>query len=165
MTTPTNNVTVNKFQPTGKVKLIKGSILNPQDGGLRFILNIANLNGTTEAPIYQVFNKKWPKIKAEVRGWWATKTGAYKVGAIHNLAIQSDIWCETLLCQKEDGSTDLVGLDKCLVEVAKQAKYEKASVAISTLLVEAIPELSELVTTRLVNQGVTVTYYEEPVAV
>jgi hypothetical protein len=157
------NQTVNKFQQAGRVKMVKGSILTPQDGGLRLVLNVANLAGKTEGPMYSVFNKKWPKVKAEVRGWYATKTGAYKCGAIHSQAVQSDIWVVSLLCQKEDLSTDVAGLTACLKEVCKTAKYERASVAVSTLLTEAIPELNGLVQTQLVDQGVTVSFYQEPV--
>jgi len=156
------NQTVNKFQTAGRIKVVNGSILNPQDGGLRFILNVANLSGKTDGPMYNIFNKKWPKVKAEVRGWYATKTGDYKVGALHTFAVQSDVWVISMLVQNADQTTDLVGLEKCLKDICKQAKYEKASVAISNVLTEAIPELTEMVQKQLVNQGVSVAFYTEP---
>src|SRR5258708_9165133 len=149
-------MTVNKFQQAGRVQVIKGSILNPHNAGLRFVLNIANMAGKTDDPIYTVFNKKWPKVKSEVRGWYATKTGAFRCGAVNTLSVQSDIWIVSALCQKEDLSTDIVGLEKCLTEICKMAKYERASLAISTILTNAIPELNNLIEKHLVNQGVSV---------
>jgi hypothetical protein len=153
----------NKFQQVGRVKVIKGSILFPHDAGLRIILNIANTAGKMESPLYAVFEKKWPKAKQEVRGSFATKTGAYKLGTIaSNTALQSDVWCVSVLCQDDNLNTDVVALEKSLKEVCKLAKYERASLHISTLLTEAIPELQDLITTQLVEQGVAVCYYEEP---
>jgi hypothetical protein len=151
----------NKFQPAGRVQVIKGSILQPHNAGLRFILNVANLAGKTDDPIYSVFNKKWPKVKSEVRGWYATKTGAYRCGAVHTVAVQSDLWVVSALCQKEDLTTDVDGLQKCLRQVCKDAKYERASVAVSTLLTNAIPELTNLLQSELIDQGVAVSFYEE----
>jgi hypothetical protein len=152
----------NKFQQSGRVKVIKGSILFPHDAGLRFILNVTNTAGKMESPMYPLFDKKWPNIKKEARGWYANKTGAYKVGAVASVAVQSDVWAINLLCQNDDLQTDLVGLEKCLKETCKMAKYERASVHCSNLLTEAIPELQDLITTNLVEQGVAVCYYEEP---
>lgn len=157
----TSDKQTNKFQQAGKVKIVKGSILNPENGGLRFILNVTNLAGKTNDPIYTVFNKKWPKVKSEVRGWYATKTGAFKVGTVNTLSVQSDIWVVSALCQKEDLTTDIVGLEKCLTEICKMAKYEKASVAVSTILTSSIPELTDFIEKHLVNQGVAVSFYEE----
>jgi hypothetical protein len=165
---PTDNKTTvpNKFLKPGKVQTIKGSILTPHYGGLRFVLNIANMAGKVDDPIYKVFNKKWPKIKIDTRSWWATKTGlgtgAYKMGSIRDLAVQSDIWAITMLARDENLELDLAGLQKCLKEVCKMAKYEKATVACSTILTDEIPELVDLLKQELVNQGVSVSFYEEP---
>src|SRR5271154_6693522 len=126
---------VNKFQPAGRVKVVKGSILNPENAGLRMILSVNNLLGKVEGnPLLPVFNKKWPKVQQESRGWYATKTGAYKLGAVNTTAVQSDIWVVHMLCQNEDLSVSAEGLQKCLKQVCKDAKYERASVAVSTLL-------------------------------
>lgn len=153
----------NKFLQPGRVKVINGSILTPHDAGLRIILNVANMAGKMESPLYSVFEKKWPKVKQEVRGSFVTKTGTYKLGTIAaNTAVQSDVWCVSLLCQDSVLQTDVVALDKCLKEVCKLAKTERASVHISSLLVNAIPDLQDLVTKQLVDQGVAVLYYEEP---
>ena len=153
--------TTNRFQQAGRVKIVQGSILTPQDGGLRFVLNLNNMAGKAESPLYPIFEKKWPKVKQEAKGWFNTRTGAYKLGAVTSTAVQSDVWVIHMLCQGEDLQTDQTGLEKCLKEVCKMAKYERATVHVSSLLVAAVPELQELLNTQLVDQGVSVSFYEE----
>jgi hypothetical protein len=162
----TENVARNQFQPKGRVKVVQGSILFPQDGGLRFILNVANMAGKTEGPMYLLFNKKWAQVKPEVRGWFNQKTGAYSLDekkAAHLLEtlVQSDVWVVSCLCQDEKLRTNVDALTKCLKEVAKRAKSEKASLSVSTFLTEEIPELPELLTKLVVDQGINVAFYEE----
>lgn len=156
--------TVNKFQQPGRVKLVKGSILSPENAGLRFVLNVNNTVGKAESPLYPLFDKKWKKVKEEAKGWFNTRTGAYKLGVVNTTAVQSDTWVIHMLCQDDEIKTDLKALATCLDLVCKSAKYEKATVHVSTLLTDHIPELQELLTKHLVNQGVSVSYYEEPAA-
>lgn len=153
----------NRFQPQGKTKLIKGSILAPENAGLRFVLSVNNLAGKPDNnPLYPVFEKKWKKVREEARGWYATKTGAYKLGAINETAVQSDTWVIHMLCQDESQQTDVAGLEKCIKEVCKKAKYEHATVHVSTLLTNAVPEITDLLKTQLVEEGVSVYFYDEP---
>lgn len=155
----------NRFQPQGKTKVIKGSILAPENAGLRFVLSVNNLAGKPDNhPLYALFEKKWKKVKEEARGWYATKTGAYKLGAVNTTAVQSDTWVIHMLCQDEKQVTNVAGLEKCLKEVCKSAKYERATVHVSNLLTNAVPELIGLLKTQLVDQGVSVYFYEEPEA-
>ncbi|HEY5268227.1 MAG TPA: hypothetical protein VII94_03785 [Candidatus Saccharimonadales bacterium] len=151
-----------KFQSLGRVKVVKGSILTPENAGLRFVLNVANLVGKAESPLYPLFDKKWPTVKKEVKGWFNTRTGDYKLGAVASFATQSDVWVLSMLCQDENLTTDIGAMEMCLKEVCKMAKYERATVHISSLLMDAIPELQELSQSCLVEQGVSVSYYEEP---
>jgi len=151
----------NQFQPQGRVKVIQGSILMPHDAGLRFILNINNMVGKAENPLYPIFDKKWPRVKQDAKGWYNTRTGAYKKGALNTSCVQSDVWIIHCLVQDEELKTDLAAFETCLKEVCKMAKYEKASLHISTLLVEAVPELQELVQKHITSNGINVSYYEE----
>jgi hypothetical protein len=154
---------VSRFQPQGKTKVIKGTILAPENAGLRFVLSVTNLAGKPDNhPLYPLFEKKWPKVKQEARGWYATKTGAYKLGSVNTTAVQSDTWVIHMLCQGEDLTTDVVALEKCLKEVCKMAKYERATVHVSGLLTNAVPEMTDLLRTELVEQGVSVYFYNEP---
>lgn len=157
----TNQEQNRAFQTQGRTKLINGSILAPETAGLRFVLNVANMAGKIESPLYPLFEKKWPKVKQEVRGWWATKTGAYKLGSIHQVATQSDTWVISCLCQDEELKIDPLALEKCLKEVCKLAKSEHATVHASTLLTNSIPELSNLLSSQLLANGVSVYLYEE----
>jgi hypothetical protein len=153
----------NQFQQPGRVKVVKGSILTPEMAGLRFILSVNNLLGKPEGnPLLPIFEKKWPKVKQESRGWYATKTGSYRLGALNETALQSDIWLIHMLCQKEDLTVDAAALKTCLKEVCKKAKYERASIAVSTILTDLIPEMTNLLQSELVEQGVSVLFYEEP---
>ena len=152
----------NPFQQLGRVKVIQGSILSPQNAGLRFVLNVNNMAGKAESPLYPVFDKKWPKVKQEAKGWFNTRTGAYKLGAVNTTAVQSDTWIVHLLCQDDKLQTDVKALAVCLKEVCKMAKYERATVHVSNILSDAVPEVNALLTTELVNQGVAVCFYQEP---
>ena len=151
----------NRFKQIGKTKFIKGSILMPENAGLRFILSINNLEGKPSNPLFPIFDKKWKKVREDSRGWFATKTGEYKLGAINTTAVQSDTWVIHMLCQNADLTTDIKGLEACLKKVCTSAKYEKATVHISDILVDAIPELKTLLATHLIENGVSVYFYEE----
>lgn len=159
--TQNNQEQVNRFQPKGKVKTIRGTILAPENAGLRFVLSINNLSGKPENPMFPIFDKKWKKVREDSRGWFATKTGAYKLGAINTTAVQSDTWVIHMLCQDEDLKLDVKGLEECLKKVCASAKYEKSTVHVSTLLVDAVPELTELLMKHLVDNGISVYFYEE----
>jgi len=152
---------IKKFQNVGRTKVVNGSILMPENSGLSFVLNIANMLGKTDNPLYPIFNKKWKKVKEEVRGWYVTKTGAYKLGAINNIAVQSDVWIINMLCQNEKLETDVKALEECLKKTAASAKYEKASIHVSTLLVDMIPQLPELLQKHIVDQGISLYFYQE----
>lgn len=154
----------NRFKTVGKVKFVKGSILCPENGGLRFVLSVNNLTGQTTNPLLPIFDKKWKKVREDSKGWYANKTGAYKFGAINTTAVQSDVWIIHMLCQ--DGppdklKTDVKAIEGCLKNVLASAKSEKATVHVSNLLTNSIPELQGLLQKTLVENGVSVYYYEE----
>jgi len=157
-----NNQSKNQFQPAGRVKVIQGSILNPHNSGLRFVLNVNNMAGKAESPLYPLLDKKWPNVKQDAKGWYNTRTGAYKLGAVNTTSVQSDVWVIHCLVQDKDLNTDLTAVKTALKEVAKMAKNEKASVHCSTLLTKLVPELTDLLNQELVNNGVSVSFYEEP---
>jgi len=165
MSKDTNQANTAKlFQTQGRVKVINGSILAPENAGLRFVLNVVNMAGKIDSPLYPVFEKKWPTVKREAKGWFNARDNKYKLGAVSTNAVQSDTWVLNLLCQNVDLQTDTAGLTACLKEVCKMAKYERASVHVSTLLTTLIPELQESLTKELVENGVSVYFYEEPQA-
>ena len=151
----------NKFKKQGRVRELKGTILEPENAGLRFILSINNLEGKSENPLLPIFDKKWRQVRTESRGWYATKTGAYKLGAINTTAVQSDTWVIHMLCQDEKLVTSVKGLEDCLKKVCASAKYEQASIHVSNILTDLIPELKPLIIKHLVEEGVNVNFYKE----
>lgn len=153
---------MNKFQTQGKVKLVKGSILTPETAGLRFILSLNNLSGKTDSnPLYPIFEKKWKRVKEDAKGWYTTKTGNYKLGAINVTAVQSDTWVIHMLCQDENLKLNTSALEDCLKEVNAKAKYEQASVHVSSILLDTIPEIKDMLTKHMVVNGTNVSFYEE----
>lgn len=154
----------NLFQPRGKAEVVKGSILAPQNAGLRLVLNVNNMAGEADSPLYPVFEKKWKQVKAEAKGWYNTRTGLgpnpYKLGSINTTAVQSDTWVIHMLCQDEEHKTSHEALTTCLKAVCKMAKYEKATVHVSTLLTQTLPGITDLLETELVEQGVSVYFYD-----
>ncbi|MCV6900956.1 hypothetical protein OE165_28390, partial [Escherichia coli] len=61
----------------------------------------------------------------------------------------------------EKFKTDVVGLKTCLKEVCKMALDEKATIHASNLLLAAVPEMTDLLKTELLDHGVSVSFYEE----
>ena len=157
------NTDVKRFRQPGRTKVIKGTVLAPEVAGLRFVLSVNNMAGKPENPMFPLFDKKWRQVKQESRGWYANKTGAYKLGAVSTTAVQSDVWVINMLCQDENVKTDSDSLAVCLKKVKDMAVYEKASVHVSSILVEAIPEITKLLDEQLVQEGVSVYFYEETV--
>jgi len=152
---------MNRFKQAGKLKTIQGSILSPHNAGLRFVLSVNNMAGKPENPLFPIFDKKWKQVRQESRGWFANKTGSYKLGAITTTAVQSDTWVIHMLCQDENLKVDLTALEACLKKTADMAKYEHASVHVSSILVELVPEISELLNSQFINEGINVHLYEE----
>jgi hypothetical protein len=150
-----------RFQKQGKLKVVHGTVLNPEANALRFVLSVNNMAGKADGPLFALFDKKWVAVRKHAKGWYANKTGAYKIGAIEELPVQSDVWVIPMLCANENGEVDVEGLKVCLSAVAKKALWEKASCHISSLLIDMIPELPELIQSHLIEAGVSVCVYEE----
>jgi len=150
-----------KFKTKGKTKVIEGSILSPQNAGLRFVLSVNNTLGKTDSPWYKLFDKKWPKVREQAKGWYNTKTGAYKLGAVNIVPTQSDTWVIQMLVQDDKFKTNLPGLEESLKKVSSMAKYEQATVHVPIILTEEIPELSNLISKYLIEEGVSVYFYKE----
>lgn len=153
---------MNKFQPPGKFKVIKGTVLTPETTGLSLVLNVVNMAGKTEDSIYKLFEKKWPRVKSETRNQWINKNGFFKLGTIDTVLVQSDAWVINMRCQDENSRTDLKAVESCLKKVYDMAKAERASVHISSALILSVPELTDLARKTLTNNGIYVYFYDEP---
>jgi len=154
MTTNQND----RFSQKGKKKEINGTILLPQVAGLRFILNYLSMSGKPSGDLMKVLDRKWPKIKAESKGWFASREN-FKLGSISITAVQSDTWVITMLCQDESGTLNSDALDSCLKRVHQLAKQEKASIHVSQFLVDQMPEINAKLDDVMINDGVSVSIY------
>ena len=156
---------MNKFLPKGRVKVINSTILTPENAGLRFVLSMNNLEGKEKSnPLLPIFDRKWRQVRVDSKGWYATRTGAYKLGAIKTTAVQSDTWVIHMLCQKAESDkfeVDPAGLELCVKNTSDLAKYEKASVHVSSIMLNEIPELKGLLIKYMADQGVNLYFYEE----
>lgn len=150
----------NKFAIKGKVKNIKGTIIAPETGNLKFVLNVLAMTDKPDSPLFDLFDKKWKKVKEEAKGWYARREN-FKLGATMTTAVQSDVWVLSLLCKDKDNALDAAGLEKALGTVAGMAVYEKAGVHVSGLLTKEVPEIVEMIDKVLIPKGVNVYYYEE----
>ena len=152
---------MNKFISKGKTKIVEGTILAPENAGLRFIVNFVGLSGKFDAPVDLILTKKYANVKSSYKEWHATRLG-FKPGEVRDVAVNSDTWVKSLLVRDNDGKIDEKSLETAVKKLATQAKYERASVHVSTLLTTEAPSLSKLLKDNLIDEGVTVYFYEEP---
>lgn len=148
------------FAPKGKTKVVKGTILAPENAGLRFVLNTLSLSGKPDGELFSLFDKKWSRVRSESKGWYATRQN-FKLGAINTTAVQSDTWILTMLVKNEEDQLDESALDVCLKKICDMAKYERATVHVSSLLTDEFPALADKLNTALVANGISVVFYEE----
>ena len=150
-----------KFAVQGKTKLFNASITMPQGSGLRLVLVAASESGKPDSDLYGVLDRKWKQAKVELKGWYQSRTN-FKLGAVKDVATQSDVWLLNMLCLDKDNQVNEKALISCVKEVAKVAAYERASIHCSTLLTDVFPQLQELLMTNLVEKGISVFFYKEP---
>lgn len=147
----------NQFTKTGSVKKITGSILLPQMGGLNIIISLSDINGELVDPQLPMFDRKWAKIRAEIKSWYALRGIDYKLGSIKMTPVQSNVWiCHTLCSNK---TVDNDALDKCAKELAKQAAFESASVHIDSSIVNLYPEIVSVLEKHCLPVGVSICVY------
>jgi len=152
----------NKFVTQGKTKLVTGTILTPELGNLRLVLVPCSEKGDAKSDLYDLLNRKWKQARAELKGWYSNHIN-FKLGNIQSTAVQSDTWVVHCLCEDKEGKVDSKALVACVKKLADLAKFERASIHVSALMVKAIPSLPNLLTTECINKGTTVYYYEEVV--
>ncbi len=155
-----NKMSENKFVTQGKTKLVKGTILTPELGNLRLVLVPCSEKGDAKSDLYDLLNRKWKQARAELKGWYSNHIN-FKLGNIQSTAVQSDTWVVHCLCEDKDGVLNEKALAACIKKVADLAKYERASVHVSTLVTSKVPQLSELLVKELLEKGTSVYFYEE----
>lgn len=151
---------VKKFTQQGKTKLVKGTILTPEMSGLRMIMAAADETGQPTDPLYDLLDTKWKNAKAELKGWHQYHWD-FKLGNIKETAVNSDIWIMHCLFMDKKGVINEAALASCLKKLGEKAKYERASVHVTMDLVQRVPGLDKLLLSNLVENGVSVYFYEQ----
>ncbi len=158
--TQNNGMSANKFVTSGKTKLVQGSILMPELGNLRLLVVPSSMTGKPEGGLYTLLEKKWKTAKAEFKGWYAQQMD-FKLGSIRTTAVQSDTWLVHCLCVDVKGKVDEKALKACVTKLAAMAKYERASVHVSTLVTDQMPEIMDLLNVEMIEKGTSVYFYQE----
>lgn len=153
---------MNKFNVQGKAKQVSASVLNPLNAGLRFIINVCAQSGKYDSPLDTLLSKRWVKVREDYKGWYATQHN-FKPGLLNTTAVSSDTWVVNMLVKDKDNNVSDVALKTAAKKLSDLSKYEHASVHVSNLLVKEMPELMDLLKTHLLDEGVNVYFYEEPV--
>jgi hypothetical protein len=154
---------MNKFIQQGLVKQISATVLAPVNAGLRLILNFTSESGSFEGKFDKLLSKRWTRVREDFKFAFATRQN-FKPGSITTTAVGSDTWVVNMLCKDKDGTLDKKTLALGMRNLVNMAKSEHGSVHVSNLLLEELPELNELVVKNLVENGVNVYLYEEPVS-
>jgi hypothetical protein len=153
---------MNKFTPQGKVKVVQSSVLNPENAGLRLIVNLCSKDGKFENKLDKLLTSKWNRVREEYKGWYASQHN-FKTGELMHMAVSSEIWVVSLLVREADGKIDDKTAAKAVSKLAALAKYENASVHCSNILVEEYPQLKDLLVSSVAQNGTHTYFYDEPV--
>lgn len=152
-----------RFVAKGRSKVVVGSVLNPENAGLRVIVNFVGLDGTFNAPLDKALTTKWLNVRKANYEWYSNQF-MFKAGNINTTAVASDVFVCNVLARGKDGKIDPKALALGIKKLADYAKYEKASVHVSSVLTNEIPELEGMLTASLVDTGTNVYYYQEAAA-
>ncbi len=153
----------NKFQPKGRLRECKTSIITPESAGLRFILNPCSVSGKWDSKLQETLSKQWSKCKDDFKSWWATNNKSlFKPGLNNVSSVQSDTWVINMLCLDQDGSLNKDNLSSCVKELVKSAKYDSATIHLSDMCMqsdELKQDFMDLVCQPLMDNGIHVYVY------
>lgn len=152
---------MNKFIQKGKTKIVNASIVSPENAGLRFILNLVGQDGKFNSPLSLILAKRWSKVKEDNSYWFATQLN-FKLGQLNDTATASDTWVVSALVFDKNGKLDSKALEVAVKKLGEKAKFENASLHVSTLLTSTTPELENLLLKYCIEQGVGTYFYNEP---
>mgnify|MGYP001559346668 CR=1 FL=1 len=99
---------------------------------------------------------------AELTGWYSNHID-FKLGSLHTTAVQSDVWLVHALCIDKTGKVDAKAVTACVKKIAVMARYERASVHVSTLVTDEMPEVMDMMNVEMIEKGTSVYFYEEKV--
>lgn len=151
---------INKFTKAGMIKECAGSVLTPQNAGLKMILSVCSQSGLYESPFYNMITKRFAKVKSDYREAYVTQQGL-KLGNVNTTAISSESWIMQSVCFDAKNKLDKKALEVCVDKLVAMAVYEKASLHISDMLLKEVPALKKLLPSVALQNGVNVYLYDE----
>lgn len=158
--TENNQMKPNTFVTHGKTRLVQGTITHPEAGNLRLVFVPCGKLGKPDTQLHAIINKRWRSVAAELKGWFSSNI-TFKMGNINTTATQSDVWVVHALCFNENNEVDERALFSCVKKAADMCRSERASLHVSTLSMNTIPGLADLLNTQLIEKGLSVYFYEE----
>ena len=150
----------NSFVTHGKTKLVQGSVLMPELGNLRLIFVPCSETGKPDGEIYKLLDKKWRNARAEFKGWYSNHMN-FKLGFTQTTCVQSDVWLIQSLCINKLGKVDDKALLTCVKKISEMAKIDKASIHISTIVTDEMPQIMDMLNTECIEKGISVYFYQE----
>lgn len=149
-----------KFNPKGKIKEVEGTVLNPVNAGLKFVLTACSESGEYTSDLYKMLVKRFPKVKEDYRSLFINSQ--LKLGNNQTSPISSEAWIVQLFCLDKNDKLDKKAMVECVKKVLEDAKYEKASLHVSDLLFKEVPALKKLLEADAPEYGVNLYIYKEP---
>lgn len=149
---------MNKFVTPGKFRQATSVITAPDNSGLRFVLNPIDASSKLATPVNEILTKRWKEAKTQAKSW-ASNIATYKMGEVQTVAVQSDVWVVNMLILDADCKVDEVALEKSLKKIAAMAKYERATVHASDMLMD-IPSFGTHCKTHLLDEGLSLWVYK-----
>lgn len=149
-----------KFIQPAKVKHVKGSVIAPENAGLRIILNLCSQSGKYNSTLFSALTKRWMRVREDYKNWFAGQVN-FKLGNISTTAIASDTWVVHSLCFDKEEALNAEALKACVKKIVTLAKSEKASLHVSEFLFRDVPELKTLLEQEVPTQGVLLYEYSE----
>lgn len=149
---------MNKFIQKGKFREAKSELVAPENSGLRFVLNPIDVKATFTNSVNLKVATKWKKVREEGKAWYANQSG-FKLGELQSVAVQSDVWVLNLVLLSDKGESSKTSLESSFKKAAAMAKYEKASIHMSSEMME-YAGCEELATKYFIDEGVNVYLYK-----
>ncbi len=149
-----------KFTTPGRVKKAKSSIATPENAGLRIIFSTCSQDLKHKSGLFSLLAKRWARVNEEYKEWFATQQD-FKLGSIRSCAVGSETWVVQGLCFDKQGKLDQKAFEGCVKKLMALAHYENASIHISDLLFEEVPEAEKLLTDQVPADGLLLYLYND----
>lgn len=151
------------FRVRGELKYKTGSAHSPLAGGHRIIMNFCDMAGTWDNLFNKDMSKKHALVEQSFKLWKQTQK-LYKMGATHEVRMQSDVIILNALALNE-GKLDPVAFESCLKSVAATSEdYGGSSMHMSAknigLSEDNKEAVEKLITECLLKKNINVTIYE-----